>query len=116
MAKTATQIRNQALRELGVLPLGQTASAEWAQSVDEAYTEVYAALQEHDLAVWSSSESVPDAYVNPVVVLVAAQRLNVAGVSNDRYQRIANAAAGALSEIRRIKAGQWFNTRDVEDY
>ena len=116
MARTKAQIGIQALEELGVLPLGQTPTADQSDKIKTAYDQVWEALDRRNIAVWGKTEDIPDAYVNPVVALVAAQRLNVFGVSNDRYARVAGAARGAEDEIRRLNAGDWMNTSGVEDF
>jgi len=116
MARTKAQIGVQALEELGVVALGQSATAAQTATINAAYDQVWDALDDHGVVVWLSTESVPSAYVNPVVALVAAQRMNMFGISNDRYTRIAGAASGSIAEIRRLNAGNWVNARAVEDF
>lgn len=116
MAKTKQQVIDRALQELGVLPLGQNATAEWSSTMSDAYDEVFAALELKGLVSWGGTDSVPDEYVKPVSVLMAAQRINIAGVSNDRASRIAVEASGAIDELREINAGAFQNISEVSDF
>jgi hypothetical protein len=100
---TAAQIRTKALKKLGVLAIGQTASAEISADLDEAYEEVYAQLDARNLAEWDSDEEIPDEYVNPVVALVAYARVDEYSIPNDRYQRITLDMRQALAQIREMQ-------------
>lgn len=113
MAATAAEIRNKALRRLGILGLGQTASSELSNDVDAAYNEVYARLSEVGLVGWALASSVPNEYVAPMVALVAGERVDEYGVAGERYQRIKADAAKAEMDIRRLINGQYVS-RSVE--
>ena len=49
---TATQIREKALKKLGVKAIGSTTQSEIQADVDNAYTEVYAMLNTLNLTPW----------------------------------------------------------------
>lgn len=116
MSASKTTIRNKALKKLGVLADGQTATAEQSASVEAAYDEVYARLDHIGLVVWSSTEEVPDQYIAPIVALVAMERAEDYSIPDSRFQRLAVQAARAEMEIRRIMSGRWMNPTEVEDF
>lgn len=113
---SAAEIRNKALRRLGVLAIGQTATAEQGADLEAAYAEVYAALLERNLAVWGASEAVPDYLVNPVVALVAYARVNEYSVSDSRYQRLARDAGSAEGAIAAAIAGKFYTPFNEADF
>ena len=57
---TATEVRNSALRKLGVIESGGTPSTDEATDVDAAYSQVYAYLATEKAVTWDSDEDVPD--------------------------------------------------------
>jgi hypothetical protein len=115
---TAAQIREKALRKLGVKATGQTTQAEIAADLDNAYTEVYAMLSSLGLTTWDSDEDIPDEFVAPVVSLVAFARVDEYSIPNDRFQRIdldANGNGspghlGAISAIKELQASNVYKT------
>lgn len=119
---TAAEIRNKALKKLGILATGQTAQAEVANDLDDAYTETYAMLNALTLTTWDSDEDVPDEFVKPVVALVADSRKDEYSIPNDRYQRIdldANGDGtskhpGAIADIKTMQASNVYKTPEAE--
>jgi hypothetical protein len=107
---TSDEIRDKALKRLGILSTGQTTQAEIKADLDAAYTEVYAALSARNLTNWDESEEIPDEYVWPLVALVAYARIDEYSVPNDRYQRIGRDWATALAEIRTLQASNVYKT------
>ena len=107
---TAAEIRNKAVKKLGVLATGQTLESEIAADLDEAYSEVYAALSAKNLTTWAEDEEVPPEYIGPVVALVAFARVDEYGVPNDRYQRIAGDVSRATAEIRELQESNVYKT------
>lgn len=107
---TAAEIRNKAAKKLGVLATGQTLESEIADDLDEAYDEVYAALDAKNLVTWDYDEEIPDEYIGPVVALVAFARADEYGIPNDRYQRIAGDMSRALNEIRELQESNAYTT------
>lgn len=114
MAKTKAEIRNRALVMLGKLPLGQTPTSLLADDMEDVYDQVFADLNSRGLVTWSSTDSVPDEFVDQIASLMAVRRSE--GIPNDRYARIAAAAAGAIQSISRIIEGKWVNQREYADY
>lgn len=120
---TATQIREKALRKLGVKATGQITQSEIQDDLDNAYTEVWAGLNALGLTTWDSDEDIPDEFVDPVVAMVAFARANEYSIPNDRFQRIdldANgngtaAHPGAISHIKSRQASNVYKT-PVADY
>lgn len=101
---TASEIRDRAANDLGMLRLGQSLQAQDSTRITDAYTEVYAKLRKNGLATWASTAEVPDEVVPHVVAMVARNCLNTYSCSQERYQRIMIAAGAedktALREIR----------------
>lgn len=102
MAVTRAEIANRALREAGILAYGQTATSNLTDAALQGYDEVYANLEELGIVDWGSTASVPNQYVPWVVALVAFNKANEWGISNDRYTRIAQVASVAERSIRRV--------------
>ena len=111
---TAAKIREKALKKLGVKATGQTTQAEITADLDAAYVEVYAVLEALDIATWDSDEDIPDEMVVPVVALVAMSRTDEYSVPNDRLQRIAAGAAGAIPLIKELQASNTYKTPTAE--
>lgn len=111
---TISEIVARAARELGKNPTGQGVQGSVSADLTQAYAEVWKTLSRKGLVTWGSSESIPEEYCNPIVFLVANQRLS--GVSGERYQRIKAESATALGWIKSIKEGVWDNPEEVEDY
>lgn len=104
MATTA-EIRNKALKRLGILGRGQTARSEDAADLDAAYAELHAMLQVKGLTPWGSATAdIPAQYVNDVVFLLAFWRADEYSVSPAKYQRISFGAAIAETNIRELQA------------
>ena len=77
---TKTQIRNKALRELGVLRLSQDPQDQDKVELEAAYDEVYAELKEEGLATWAATGEVPSKIVPYVVAWVAITRSGTYGI------------------------------------
>lgn len=107
---TATQIRERALKKLGVTSLNQTVQSEFADDIDIAYLEVHAMLDTLKLATWDYDDDVPDEFAAPVVWLVADARKDEYSVPNDRYARIVADAAKAEQIIRTMQASNVYST------
>ena len=107
---TATQIREKALKKLGVKAIGSTTQSEIQEDVDNAYTEVYAMLNTLKLTPWDSDEDIPDEFVIPVVYLVADSRKDEYSIPNDRYQRISADGERALPLIKSMLASNVYVT------
>ncbi len=102
---TASQIRDKALSKLGLKAQGKVPTAAISDDVDNAYTEVYAELEELGLITWDADENVPDSHVSSLVALVAYARVDEYSVPNDRYTRIVNDQLRALPYIKQLQAG-----------
>ena len=117
MAVTRAGIADRALRRCGVLPFGQSADANRTAAALQAYDEVYAYLKELEIVDWTSTGSVPDQYVFPVVALTALNLCDDISVPSERYQRIRLDDGQAEATIRRVytPAYQRDNTK-AEDF
>ena len=120
MSVAKTEIRNRALRKLGVLGWGGTAITAVQTDMDQAYEEVYAQLEEENLTTWANDASVPNAYVPYVVNLCALARKSEHKVTPRRLQ-ILDDEAGKKGElawagIRALKATTYQSTTEAEYY
>lgn len=120
---TAEQIREKAIKKLGINGSSQTTSSSLQNDIDAAYAEVYAQLDTLGLATWDSDEEVPSEFVNPVKNLVAFQRVDEYSVPAERYSRIVRDAKGvtgdtkfpgAVAEIREMQASNAYKTPEAE--
>lgn len=68
-------IRNRALKLIGALAAGETASAEDAADVDEIYLSLFDELIQENIAVWGNgvSDTIPEKFVESLVRIVAAR-------------------------------------------
>ena len=114
MAKTIAECRNRALIKLGKLAIGQTATSALANDMEDAYDQVYAKLESRGLVAWSSTDSIPDDFVEDITSLMAFERAE--GIPNDRYVRIANDAGRAIGNISATISGPYTNPREYTDY
>ena len=111
---TAAEIREKALKKLGVKTTGQTTQSEVTADLNAAYTEVYAMLDALGLTTWDSDEDVPDEMVLPVVFLVANSRKDEYSIPNDRYQRVSSDGSSAITLIREMQASNTYKTPEAE--
>lgn len=114
MAKTISQCARRALEKIGKLPLGQTPTAALENDMIDAYDQVYARLENRGLVTWSSADSIPDAFVEDVVALMAYERSE--GIPDSRFMRIKEAASFAPDTISATISGKWTNPRPYTDY
>lgn len=114
MAKTKAECRNRALIKLGKLAVGSTATSALASDMEDAYDQIYARLDAKGMATWSSTDSIPDEFVEDVTALMAFERSE--GIPGERYARIASDANRAFINIASTIAGKWTNPREYTDY
>ena len=91
---TATEIRNRALRKLGVLRAGKSPTTQEATDADAIYTALYAWLEIHDAVTWDDDESIPNEAEIAVTKLMCAELADEFGVDEARYQRLQFEAYG----------------------
>lgn len=120
MTQTATEVRNRALRKLGVLGLGETPDSTMAADMDQVYAEVYARLEEEHLTTWASDADIPDLMAGPVADLCALERVDEYPTSQLRYEKIARVAGengkNALAKIRARKNGTYQSETTYVEY
>lgn len=114
MAKTITEVARRALVMLGKLPIGQTPTSTQENDLIDAYNQVYSKLEQDKLVTWSSTDDIPDEFVNPIASLIAAERAE--GIPNGRYQRLVLRASVATKEIAATINGEYVNPRRYTDY
>ena len=69
---TLSDFYRRVAQKLGVLPVGQTLSADDQDVIRESYVGLMEELLEHGLAWWNTDEDVPDKYAEPLIGMVAA--------------------------------------------
>ena len=95
-------IRNQAARKLGLLGVGQTLQSEISTDLDQAYIEVFNALDAMNQAPWDVDDDVPDEYVPFLAALVADKRLVDYKTPPERLALIKAEASDAWGAIREL--------------
>ena len=119
---TATQIRETAAENLGILGEGETLPSYETADLDQAYTEVFKELQTLNLTTWAESANVPDQYAASVAMLVADQRAVKYQVPDNRYIRIKTEGWGsdmngaAINKIRRLQARAKMGQTEIENF
>ncbi len=93
-------LRNRALRHLGLLAIGQSAPADQAAIVDDAIDEIHEELVNSGHAHWDISD-IPQEVVRPLVKIVAAEVGGSVGVSEQRM--VAYKAERKAAEMRLYK-------------
>ena len=123
---TKAEIRNRALRKLGVLEAGGTPTADEITDVEEAYDALYGYLESKDAVTWDSDESVPVEAETPMVRLLMAEIADEFGQEEGRYQRIIieaygpggkhGIAGGALADLIEMAQGGYVSTVTEAEY
>ena len=119
---TATQIRETAAENLGILGEGETLPSYETADLDQAYTEVYKELQGLNLTTWAETANVPDQYARSVAMLVAEARAVKYQIPDNRYQRILLEGSGpngdgkAMSMIRKLQAVSKMGQTEIENF
>lgn len=117
MAVTRAEIANRALRRAGRLAYGQTATSLLTDAALQGYDEIYSFLFELGIVDWGSTSDVPNEYVPWIVALVAYNKADEWGISNDRFARIQADAAIAERQIRRAFENGYTSTEiQVSDF
>ena len=113
------EIRNGALRMLGVIDIGDDASTDAPDDdtyMTQKYSEVYAALKKEGMAYWASGGAIPDEYSPHVQALCAFFSTDDYSISSERLQRIQGKTRVAWREIRKLGTPQHESTDKPKDY
>lgn len=113
---TVPEIKRQALELLGRVRLGQDYQTQDNVTMQDSYNEVWASLNDLGLATWTSTGDVPLELTPPVVALTAWNRINVYGVSDSRYKRIAAPAGEAIRTIRLFVTPEYESLEEPTDF
>ena len=113
---TATQIRETAAENLGILGEGETLPSYESADLDQAYTEVYKELQGLNLTTWDESADVPDQYARSMAMLVAESRCVKYQIPDNRYQRIKIEAIEAMAMVRKLQARAKMGQTEIENF
>lgn len=110
------EVRNGALRMLGIIDVGDDASATDDTYMTQKYNEVYAMLKEKGQAYWASGGTVPDKFSPHVQALMAMFSTDDYSISSERLQRIMTKAAIAEKEIPSLGTPDYESTDNPVDY
>ena len=113
---TVSAVRAGALKLLGVLEVGGTASSADDTHMTQRYNEVYADLRNTGLDYWASAGPVPDEYAPHVEALMAYLSTDDYSVSDRRLQRIMGKASVAKREIMRLGKPPFESLEQPTDY
>lgn len=98
---TASELANAVLKRLGIVGAGQTASAEDAAVVTDAWTSLHPYLRRHGLAAFTSGAISEDAQV-PLEKWVADQVADVFGFTGERRERIKQAGNEGWRQLQEV--------------
>lgn len=113
---TVTEVRAGALRMLGIIEVGASASSADDTYMTQKYNEVYADLRNTGMDYWASAGPVPDEYVPHVEALMAYVSTDDYSVSDQRLQRIVRKAGVAKREIQRLGTPPYESLDNPKDY
>lgn len=102
MAKTKSEIGVLALQALRVVEGDATPDSNDTTVIEDAYDMVYQRLRTRHLVSWSSTGSVPDECVNPVVSLVAESRIGFFAPPPQAEQDVRIKASMAYDDLTEV--------------
>lgn len=111
-----SEVRKRALLKLGVGARAQNPTSDQTDDMTNAYNEIYERLSEKKLAFWAQTGTIPDKVANQVAALMAFERVNDYGISNERYQRVAVEASRAEPMIRMHAVPTYESSEYPEDF
>lgn len=95
---TQAQLRDRVLQELGVLALGETATAEDAELVESVICAVHEMLRKEFFVDWSLDE-IPSNVIEPLMGLNAARLAGRYGLSAERRRELLAFGVQAMSDL-----------------
>lgn len=113
---TVAEVRAGALRMLGIIEIGASASAADDTYMTQKYNEVFADLRTTGMDYWASAGPVSDEYVPHLEALMAYISTDDYSVSSERLQRIMQKAGVAKREIRRLGTPPYESLDSPRDY
>lgn len=115
---TRQDLRDRVGGALAVLSSNQSLEPPHAARIETGYLEVYDALKVPGLAVWPYDGEIPAKFMPHLIALVAKNCIRLAeyGVSDERYTRIMNDAAIAVTEIRALVNGPYLSRECPRDF
>ena len=95
---TQAQLRDRVLQELGVLPAGETATAEDAELVESVICAVHSMLRKEMFVDWTL-EAIPQEVIEPLMAINAARLAGRYGLSAERRRELVILAAQGMSDL-----------------
>jgi len=83
MTITRTELLSEVLEDIGVLAIGENASAEDNAKVLSKYKFIHAYLQKNDLLPFDDDDPIPEEYVQPLVFATGAAVSMAYGIQSD---------------------------------
>lgn len=112
----AKQLAGELLR---LVPVGQSMQAQHDAKMGEAYDEVWGRLESLGVPVWDKDDEMPDEVTPYFVYLMAHNKMDLYGISDSLYVRIANRVGpegqNALIEIKALMEEPYY-TNAMTDY
>lgn len=110
MAITKADLRTAVLRRLGVLAVGETPSAEDAETVEATISRVHAELQADGIAYWSVNAT-PDGVAEPLIYLVAsyvAPEFGLPAGDTTTFMRRLRSLTAVQSDATQVISAEYF--------
>lgn len=117
MAKTRADLIERALKNLGALPAGQSASAEDSLSMDALIDPLLDSLNMREIIYVGDSENIPDEYFIPLGELLAFAASPEFGASLDPARLTMDGRPKAEDDLRHIQSARpTYQTLEVDFY
>ncbi len=113
---TTTEMRQKAAERLYIVGRGQTVKSQDQNDLDNAYTEVYGELDVKGLTTWSSTDDIPDEFVNDIVAMMSRRRLDTYAVAEPRRSLIIQDDLVAELNIREMQNQGRVGETEIEEF
>ncbi len=117
---TKAEAQQRAAEMMKIVPVGQAVDANIDARLGEAYDEVYARLQLEGLAIWLSTEAMPDEVVPYFVALMAENKMGQIPVSEKTAAEILRRTGPdgevAMGMIRKFLNTSYEDNEPITDY
>lgn len=113
---TKAELRNKVLQRLGVIDPEETPSSADANTVEEAYLELYDELRKSGHVSWASGGSIPSEAVRPLVNVIAYELLPEFLVPGEQAMKIQSAYQSAIRRLRAVMSEPYTSDSKFSEY